>query len=132
LYAKLGMSLTDVAIAVWNSKYIYNIERPIQFIRRNPDRNRETVMNHPITGIRSYTPEFPAYPSGHSGFGGAAAPVLAEYFGYNYSMTDKCHQYRVEFRGTPVPTILSRKWLLKMPIREFRWVYTSEWIVMKA
>lgn len=101
LYAKLGMSLNDVAVGIWNSKYLYNVERPIHFIRRNLDANWETVMNHPLTGIRSYTPEFPAYPSGHSGFGGAAATILSEFFGSNYSMTDKCHQYRVEFNGTP-------------------------------
>ena len=101
LYAKLGMSLNDVAIGVWNSKYIYNLERPFHVIRRKLDPDWETVMNHPQTGLRSVTPEFPAYPSGHSGFGGAAAPILAEFFGHNYSMTDKCHQYRYEFQGTP-------------------------------
>jgi hypothetical protein len=101
VYAKIGMAMADAAISIWNSKYLYNIERPIQVIRRTLDPNWETIMNHPYTGLRSITPEFPAYPSGHSGFGGAAAPILTDAFGYNYSMTDKCHQHRVEFRGTP-------------------------------
>jgi hypothetical protein len=101
VYAKVSMSMADAAIAVWNSKYIYNLERPISIIRRTLDPSWETVMNHPYSKIKSITPEFPAYPSGHSGFGGAAAAILTESFGLNYSMTDKCHQHRVEFRGTP-------------------------------
>lgn len=101
LYAKMGMALTDAAIAVWYSKYYYNLERPVDFIRRNFDSNWESIMNHPFTGITGINPEFPAYPSGHSGFGGAGATILTDIFGYNYKMIDKCHEGRTEFRGTP-------------------------------
>lgn len=101
LYAKMGMALCDVGIAVWNSKFIYNYERPIHFIRRNFDSNWESIMNNPATGVNGITPEFPAYPSGHSGFGGAAATVLTDIFGFNYAFTDYCHQNRTEFKGTP-------------------------------
>lgn len=101
LYAKMGMALCDVGIAVWNSKFKYNYERPIHFIRRNFDPTWESIMNNPVTGVTGITPEFPAYPSGHSGFGGAAATILTDIFGYNYAFTDYCHQNRSEFRGTP-------------------------------
>lgn len=101
LYAQIGMALCDAGISVWNSKFLYNYERPVHYINRNFDPGWKTIMNHPYTGVEGITPEFPAYPSGHSGFGGAAAVILTDVFGYKYSMTDNCHKNRVEFRGQP-------------------------------
>lgn len=101
LYAKLGMALCDAGIAIWHSKYHYNLERPISYIQRNLQQDWETIMNHPISGVTGLNPEFPAYPSGHSGFGGAAAIVLTDVFGYYYEITDKCHEHRIEFNGSP-------------------------------
>ncbi len=101
LYAQMGMALCDAGIAVWKSKFHYNYERPIHFIRRNFDASWETLMNNPATGVTGITPEFPAYPSGHSGFGGAAGIVLTNAFGYSYDLTDNCHKDRTEFNGAP-------------------------------
>lgn len=101
LYAKMGMALCDVGVAVWNSKFTYNYERPVHYINREFDPGWETIMNNPVTGVTGITPEFPAYPSGHSGFGGAGATVLTDIFGYAYPFTDNCHKDRTEFRGTP-------------------------------
>lgn len=101
IYARMGMAMADAAIAIWNSKFIYNVERPISYIRRNMDANWKSSLNHPITGIQGVTPPFPAYPSGHSGFGGAGAAVLTQFFGNFYSFTDNCHKNRTEFLGTP-------------------------------
>ena len=101
LYAKLGMAMADAAIAIWNSKYIYNVRRPIEYIRENIDPNWKTILNHPLTNVKSLTPEFPAYPSGHSGFGGSASIILTDIFGNNRSFTDNCHKSRFEFIGVP-------------------------------
>lgn len=101
LYAQMGMALCDAGVAIWKSKFHYNYERPIHFIHRNFDANWETIMNNPVTGVNSITPEFPAYPSGHSGFGGSAAVILTDIFGFNYAFTDNCHKNRTEFRGAP-------------------------------
>lgn len=101
LYAQMGMALCDAGVAVWHSKFTYNIERPISYIHRNFDPNWQTIMNHPLSGIKSLNPEFPAYPSGHSGFGGAGATILTEIFGYPSNFTDRCHQGRTEFKGMP-------------------------------
>lgn len=101
LYAKLGMSMCDASIAIWNSKYIYNVQRPIEFIRENIDPQWTTLLNHPYNNIKSITPEFPAYPSGHSGFGGAGTMILTDIFGNNYAFTDNCHLGRHEFLSTP-------------------------------
>ncbi|MBK8620353.1 MAG: vanadium-dependent haloperoxidase [Saprospiraceae bacterium] len=99
--AKLGIALNDMAVACWNSKYHYNIERPETYIRRNFDADWKTALNNPQTGETGITPAFPAYPSGHSTFSGGAAEVLASEFGYSYAMTDRCHENRTEFYGTP-------------------------------
>ncbi len=101
LYAKLGMALCDVGIAVWNSKYIYNTRRPIEYIRDNMEPDWKTILNNPINGMQGVTPPFPSYPSGHSGFGGAGSAVMADIFGNTHPYTDNCHQNRTEFNGTP-------------------------------
>ena len=100
-YAKLGLTLNDAGVACWHSKYYYNVERPVSYIRRVIDPNWKTSLNNPLTGEKSLTPSFPAYPSGHATFGAAGAEALASVFGYSYSMTDRCHENRLEFIGTP-------------------------------
>jgi len=112
-YAKMGMALNDVSVAIWQSKYVYNLERPVSYIRRvmsqyYPDAaNWTTLLNNPVSGHQGITPAFPAYPSGHSGFGGAGGKILSAFFEFNskhpgtYTFTDKCHIYRSEFIGTP-------------------------------
>jgi hypothetical protein len=100
LYAQLGMALNDGGVAVWKSKYHYNVERPVTYIQRNFDKNWSTNLHNYLNGQRGITPPHPAYPSGHSGFGAAAAIILAENFGNNYVMTDDCHLGRTEFIST--------------------------------
>lgn len=101
LYAKLGMALCDAAISIWNSKYIYNVRRPVEYIREIMDPNWKTLLDNPMNGVEGMTPEFPAYPSGHSGFGGAGSAIFAEIFGNVHPYTDNCHLGRTEFIGTP-------------------------------
>ncbi len=100
-YARLGMALCDAGIRCWHEKYRFNWERPIDYIRRvMGDNNWNTVMCPDGSG-NFFTPPFPAYPSGHATFGASAAVVLAGLYGQNYGMTDRCHEGRTEFRGTP-------------------------------
>lgn len=113
VYAKMGLALSDAGVALWNSKYVYNVERPISYIRRviaqqYPDAsNWLTILNDIPNNVNGVTPAFPAYPSGHSGFGGAGGKILSSFFEYNanhpgtYTFTDLCHQLRTEFLGTP-------------------------------
>lgn len=101
LYAKMGMAMSDAAVAIWNSKYIYNVRRPIDYIREVIQPGWTTHLNNPMNGVKSLTPEFPAYPSGHSGFGGSGSAIMAEIFGNVHPFTDNCHQNRTEFLGTP-------------------------------
>lgn len=101
LYAKMGMALCDAGIAVWNSKYIYNVRRPVDYIRDVMDPGWQTILNNPLDGVKGVTPPFPAYPSGHSGFGSSGSAIMADIFGNTHPYTDNCHQNRTEFNGTP-------------------------------
>jgi hypothetical protein len=113
-YAKMGLALSDAGVALWNSKYVYNVERPVSYIRRVMSQqypeaaNWETILDATaVGGMYGVTPAFPAYPSGHSGFGGCGGKILSSMFEYNakhpgtYTFTDLCHQLRTEFLGTP-------------------------------
>ena len=79
-FALIGMTQCDASICAWDNKYHYDILRPESAIRArapalgNPDPR---VARH--SDWRSYipTPEFPAYTSGHSTFGAAAAEMIA-------------------------------------------------------
>ena len=81
LLALVNMGMADGFIAGWNTRYHYNLWRPVTAIRladtdANPateaDPGWETFLN---------TPPIPDYPSTHSVLGAAAAAVLAELFG---------------------------------------------------
>jgi membrane-associated phospholipid phosphatase len=80
-YARVGMAVHDGFIACWNTKYIYNLQRPVTYINDNID-----------AGWRPYivTPGFPSYTSGHSTQSGAAARVLTDLFG-SKRFTDTTH-----------------------------------------
>ncbi|TXF90749.1 vanadium-dependent haloperoxidase [Neolewinella aurantiaca] len=100
-YAKVSMAISDAGVRCWSEKYRHNYLRPIDYIREHmgePDWN--TVMCPDGSG-GFFTPSFPAYPSGHATFGGAAAVVLEEIFGADYTFTDRSHEGRTEFNGTP-------------------------------
>lgn len=114
IYAKMGLALSDASVALWHSKYVYNVERPITYIRRvvsqqHPEAaNWLTILDGTLVGSQyGITPAFPAYPSGHSGFGGCGGKILSSMFEFNakhpgtYTFTDLCHQLRTEFLGTP-------------------------------
>jgi hypothetical protein len=81
-YARVGIAVHDAFICCWHAKYVYNLQRPVTYIRNNIDA---TWL--PFIG----TPAFPAYTSGHSTQSGAAAAVLSDMFG-SKSLTDTTHQ----------------------------------------
>ncbi len=92
--AQLGLALNDASVACWYNKYVYNVERPVTYINRNIDPNW-------TVGWLGFTPAFPAYPSGHSTFGGTGSRILANAFIDNTQFTDRCHEGRTDFLGAP-------------------------------
>jgi len=91
LFAVLNVSMADAIIACWDSKYRYLSWRPVTAIRAgaapgDPDSNWQPLLDS-LTG----TPAHPEYPSAHSSFSGAAAFVLADFFGENtaFSVTSE-------------------------------------------
>ena len=83
LLARLGITLADAFIGCWDSKFEYDLLRPVTYIKRVIDPKWEPVL---------ITPPFPEYPSGHSTQSGAAATVLTAFFGENFAFTDNTHE----------------------------------------
>lgn len=99
LLALVNTAMADTGIAVWDSKYFYDFWRPITGIRESDpgtgptglgDSNASTVgdplfmpLGAPASNLTgpNFTPPFPAYPSGHGGFGGAIFQTMRRFFG---------------------------------------------------
>lgn len=81
LFAALNMAMADAGIAAWDSKFAYDLWRPITAIREaSTDGNPETVAESNWAPL-IVTPPFPEYVSGHSTFSAAAAAVLTAFHG---------------------------------------------------
>lgn len=81
--ALLGIAVADGFIGCWDAKFVYDLIRPVTYIKKVIDPNWETLL---------ITPPFPEYPSGHSTQSGAAAVVLEKLFGTNRAFTDRTHE----------------------------------------
>jgi hypothetical protein len=99
LFALVNVAMADAGIAIWESKFHYKVWRPITGIREADegtgptgagDGNPLTVgdpqfspLGAPASNLQgpNFTPPFPAYPSGHAGFGGALFQVLRRFYG---------------------------------------------------
>lgn len=81
--ARLGIAIADGFIGCWDSKYQYDLLRPITYIRRTMDPKWNALL---------ITPPFPEYPSGHSSQSGAAEIVMAKLFGENFAFVDSTHE----------------------------------------
>ncbi|KAA9040846.1 vanadium-dependent haloperoxidase [Ginsengibacter hankyongi] len=78
-YCKVGIAIADAIVSCYKTKYQYNQERPITFIRANFNPTWVSTIT---------TPPFPDYTSAHSVQAGASARVLADIFGNNTTFTD--------------------------------------------
>lgn len=98
LLLKLGFALNDAAVSAWADKYEYMVMRPSVYIHEFIDPDFETNL---YKFIYWPNPSFPGYPSGHSTFASAAAGIFIHEFGDNTDFTDRSHEGRTEFLGTP-------------------------------
>lgn len=99
LLALVNVAMADAGFSLWESKYHWDFWRPITGIRESDagtgptgagDGNALTVgdpsfrpLGAPASNLHgpNFTPPFPAYPSGHAGFGGAIFEILRRFYG---------------------------------------------------
>jgi hypothetical protein len=80
LFARLNLAIADALISCWDAKYTFEFWRPVTAIRLL-DADGDGNLDDPDWTPLVVTPAFPEYTSGHSSIAGAAATVLADYFG---------------------------------------------------
>jgi hypothetical protein len=127
LLALVNTAMADAGIAVWESKYFYQYWRPVTGIREADrgtgptgvgDRNPDTVgdptfspLGAPASNLSgpNFTPPFPAYPSGHAGFGGALFQTLRNFYGKDHIaftfVSDEFNGVTLDNQGNPRPLI---------------------------
>ena len=77
IFGLLNLALADSTIAVWDAKNWFNFWRPITAIQVTDPTWKPVIP----------TPNHQEFPSGHSGASGAAATVLASFFGERTTFT---------------------------------------------
>src|SRR6185295_3732103 len=87
LLALLNITLADAAIACFEAKYTYVFWRPVTAIPLAATDGNAATIDDPLWVPLLVTPNHPEYPSGHSTTSGAAAAMLANYFGDETPLT---------------------------------------------
>jgi hypothetical protein len=92
MFALINISMADAGIQCWDVKYRDNFWRPILGIQSgdsdgNPFTDGDAAWKYygaprtnPFPGETNFTPNFPAYTSGHATFGAAAFKTLANFY----------------------------------------------------
>ena len=85
VFAKTGIACVDAGIGCWKTKFQYNQERPVRYIRE--------VLGHREWKPLFDTPPFPDFPSGHSTIAGSFGEILKDFFGNSYPFSDHTYDY---------------------------------------
>jgi PAP2 superfamily len=120
LLALINVAMADAGIAIWESKYHYRLWRPVTGIRED-DGNSATApdptfspLGAPASNLTgpNFTPPFPAYPSGHAGFGGALFQMLRNVYGTDRIaftfVSDEFNGETLDNEGQPRPLVPRR------------------------
>ena len=101
LFALVNAAMGDAGILAWDQKYLHDVWRPVVGIREHddsmgPDAAAAATSDlnddcdpawlplgapNSNTSKRDFTPNFPAYPSGHATFGAAALHMVRLFYG---------------------------------------------------
>ena len=101
-FALVHISMADAGIAVWDTKYYYNVGRPVTTIRvEDGDPVTQTVPGWKPYGISRInlptyvrqTPPFPSYSSGHAAFGSSMFEAARGFMPNNTSFTFVSEEY---------------------------------------
>lgn len=107
--ALLNIAMADAGIASWNTKYHYNLWRPIDAIRLADQDGNDSTQPDPLWTPFLKTPPFAAYTSGHSSFSSAAATVLTEILGDDFAFTDTSDPYSGLSQRPLDPSLILRR-----------------------
>jgi hypothetical protein len=124
LFALVNTAMADSGILAWEQKYEHNLWRPVNGIREHDvsmgsTGNANTPLNDDCDpmwlplgaprsnndGTKNFTPDFPAYPSGHATFGASALHMTRLFFGIPLGdrnrddLFDGCFFVSDEFNG---------------------------------
>lgn len=87
LFALVNVAMGDAAIFAWREKYFFEFWRPVTAVRLAEEGPQLQdpfwlPLGSPIsnTNLASFTPPFPAYPSGHATFGGACFQIVRLFY----------------------------------------------------
>jgi vanadium chloroperoxidase len=99
LFALLNAAMADAGILAWRDKYFYDVWRPVLGIREHDASSGPTgvggdvldldadpnwlplgAQNTNNVGQKNFTPNFPAYPSGHATFGAAVFQTVRRFY----------------------------------------------------
>jgi hypothetical protein len=119
--------MADAATAVWESKYFYQVWRPVTAIREadagtgptgdgddNPATEGDVLfspLGAPASNLNgpNFTPPFPAYPSGHAGIGGTVFQTLRRFYRTDQIaftfVSDEFNGETLDNEGAPRPRI---------------------------
>jgi Vanadium chloroperoxidase N-terminal domain/PAP2 superfamily len=126
LFALVNMAMADAGIQCWYSKYFYDVWRPVVGVREADagwgptglgDGNSDTAgdpfwqpLGAPNTNNspkKNFTPNFPAYPSGHATFGAASLDMVRLFYNgedvaFNF-VSDEFNGQNVDADGSTRP-----------------------------
>jgi hypothetical protein len=125
MFMLVNVAMADAAITCWETKYYYNLWRPVTAIREAApgtgpsglgDENPDTIgdpnwapLGAPADNGNgtNFTPPFPSYTSGHATIGTALFRTLAEFFGTDNVpftiISDEFNTITVDQNGQPRP-----------------------------
>lgn len=83
-YAKLGIAQSDATVICFTNKYLFNLVRPVTYIKKYIDPSWTTFIG---------VPNHPEFPSGHATINSAATTMLANMFGDNFQITLHTYDY---------------------------------------
>jgi hypothetical protein len=79
-FAQVFVTVADSLITTWNSKYYFNLWRPIMAIQGADTDNNPMTRADPTWAPLASTPCHPEYPGGHGGGTGGLAYALERFF----------------------------------------------------
>lgn len=106
LFALVNAAMSDAGVFAWKEKFCHDFWRPVLGVREHddstgPSGSGDSALTAPCdpfwlplgaprtnTTGKSFTPPFPAYPSGHATFGAAAFQIVRRFYGHDPELPD--------------------------------------------